>query len=348
MLAANNLFIALFGLPGVAMASCLRCKDGAWIDLAPIPVAPRQEHATVAVSHSTIAILGGIVPDNGSYSTTDMMQLYDIPTNSWRSASNAPFKVNHPNVAVVNNKIYLLGGLAVAPDGAWKAVPDSWVYNPVRDKWTRLDPIPDGMERGSATMGVHGETIYLAGGMTQLSVISGYQDSIDSVLAFDTCSETWITLPEPATRIPEGRDHAGGAVVGSTYYVIGGRYFGQHNFRDTVFALDLRHPNRGWRTSSGRMPTARGGVSAGTIGRLVYIFGGEGNEAEGSHGVFNETEVFDTLSETWKKLGPMKLPRHGTSAVAVGDRVYIPGGGIVQSAGPVNVTDSFCPFAEGH
>ncbi|KAK7408935.1 hypothetical protein QQX98_008879 [Neonectria punicea] len=331
----------------MAIGSSLGHKGGAWIDLAPIPVAPRQEHTTVALSHKTIAVLGGIIPENGSYTTTDIMQLYDIPSNTWRSAADAPFAVNHPNVAVVDNKIYFLGGLSVAPDGVWRAVPDSWVYHPVKDKWTPLDPIPDGMERGSATMGVYGKTIYLAGGMTQLDVIGGYQDSIESVLSFDTRSGTWIRLPEPATHIPEGRDHAGGAVVGSTYYVIGGRHFGQHNVRDTVFALDLKHPTRGWRTSSAKMPTPRGGVSAGTIGKSVYIFGGEGNEAEGSNGVFNETEVFDTVSETWRKLGPMKLPRHGTSAVAVGNRVYIPGGGIVQSAGPVNVTDAFCPYAAG-
>lgn len=190
-------------------------------------------------------------------------------------------------------------------------------------------------------MGVHGSTIYLAGGMTILDVPnSGYQDSITSVLAYDTIQGTWKTF---SAELPEGRDHAGGAVVGSTLYVLGGRHFGQENVRDTVFTLDLEDSNTEWQTSSARMPTARGGISAATIGALIYTFGGEGSTVEGSNGVFHEVEVFDTVTESWEELPPMKLPRHGTSAVAVNGRVYVPGGGIVQSgAGPVNTTDVFC------
>lgn len=324
----------------VYASSCLPCKDGAWLDLAPIPIAPRQEHTTVALTHSTLAIFGGIVPDDEFPITTDIMQLYDIPTNTWTSAAAIPVPLNHANAAVVDGKIYILGGLAVAPDGAWRAVHDSWVYDAEENEWTPIAPMPNGTARGSAAMGVHGKKIYLAGGMTTLDIFGGYQDSVDTVSAFDTSCGTWTVLPG---RLPESRDHAGGAVVGSKYYVLGGRYFGQQGKRGTVFSLDLENPNATWETSPARMPTPRGGVSAGTIKTSIYIFGGEGNEAEGSKGVFNETEVFDTVTETWEKLGPMKLPRHGTSAVAVGGRVYIPGGGTQQSGGPVNTTDMFCP-----
>ena len=324
-----------------AAGSCVPCKNGAWKTLAPIAIAPRQEHTTVALSSDTLAILGGIVPDAQLATTTDIMQLYDISANAWSSAASMPLPMNHANAAVVNGKIYLLGGLAVAPDGAWRAVADSWVYDPERDEWESVTPMPNGTERGSAAMGVHGTKIYLAGGMTTLDVPGGgYQDSVTTVSAYDTVQGTWTTFSE---RLPEGRDHAGGAVVGSKLYVVGGRYFGQENTRDTVFSLDLKKKNAIWQTSSARMPTARGGISAAAIGTKIYTFGGEGNKAEGSNGVFNETEVFETVSETWEALSPMELPRHGTSAVAIDGRIYIPGGGIYQSAGPVNTTDVFCP-----
>ncbi|KAF9766057.1 hypothetical protein IL306_001571 [Fusarium sp. DS 682] len=249
--------------------------------------------------------------------------------------------MNHANVAVVGGRVYLLGGLAVAPDGAWRGVASSWVYDPKDNEWTSISSMPNGTARGSAAMGVHGTKIYLAGGMTTLDVAgSRYQDSVTTVSVYDTTKGTWRTLSQ---HLPEGRDHAGGAVVGSTFYVLGGRYFGSGGNRDTVFSLQLDNPKATWQTSLARMPTARGGVSAATIGTKIYIFGGEGNKAKGSHGVFNETEVFDTVSETWKALWPMRLPRHGTSAVAVNGRIYIPGGGIYENAGPVNSTDMFCP-----
>jgi N-acetylneuraminic acid mutarotase len=323
---------------------CRSTQLETWTDLAPIPVAPRQEHVTVAVSPTTLAILGGIVPNGSASVTTDIMQLYDIPSNKWRSAAAIPLPLNHPNAAAVNGKIYLLGGLAVASDGAWRAVPDSWVYDLCKDAWAPLDPMPD--RRGSAAIGVYGEKIYLAGGMTILNPVQGgEQGSVDSVSVFDTALLQWISVPRAAQHIPARRDHVGGAVVGTTFYVVGGRDHGQMNGRNTVFALDLGNMAAGWVTKAGKVPTPRGGLAAAAVGTKVYTFGGEGNPAEGTKGVFNETEVYDTVSDSWKKLEPMKLPRHGTSAVAIGGRVFIPGGGIAQGAGPVATLDVFSPGA---
>ncbi|KAF7548069.1 hypothetical protein G7046_g8804 [Stylonectria norvegica] len=316
-----SILFALLGVAYFVQGECPSCKGGSWTPLAPIPIGPRQEHATFAISRDTIGILGGIIPEQGGDSTTAIVQLYDIPSNTWRPVADAPFAVNHPNVAVVNGKVYLLGGLAVAPDGVWRAVPDSWVYDYVVDEWTPLEPIPKGLERGSAGMGVYGDRIYLAGGMTELDIMHNYQNSITSVIS-----------PRPRRA----------AVINSTFYVLGGRFFGQHNYRDTVFALDLDHPQTGWRTSAARMPTARGGVAAGTIGHRVYVFGGEGNPAAGSRGVFNETESFDAREERWERLRPMTVPRHGTAAAEAGGRIYIPGGGIRESSGPVDYMDVFC------
>ncbi|CAM1507615.1 Fc.00g072560.m01.CDS01 [Cosmosporella sp. VM-42] len=335
--------LALGGSINPALGLRVPRNQGGWNLLAPIPIAPRQEHTTVALSDTTLAILGGIVPSGDSVTTTDMMQLYDIPTDAWRSAADIPMPLNHANAAVVNGKIYLLGGLAVLANGTWSAVPNSWVYDPEDDKWTPLTAMPNGAGRGSAAMGVYEDTIYVAGGMTIL-VPGGYQNSITTVLAFNTTSGTWTSVPEAAKNIPEGRDHSASAVIDSTFYILGGRNFGQYNGRGTVFSLNLESPTEGWRTSAKSMPTPRGGISAGTIGKSVYIFGGEGNMAEGSDGVFNETEVFNSETERWNKLAPMKLPRHGTSAVAIGGRVYIPGGGVRVGGAPVSYTDAFYPL----
>ncbi|KAJ4393517.1 hypothetical protein N0V93_002729 [Gnomoniopsis smithogilvyi] len=334
--------------------------DGIWQILAPIPVAPRQEQVTVAINSTTIAIIGGIVPDlsnsNGTisnstgFTTTNIVQLYDIPSDTWTSASPAPVEINHANAGVVDGKIYLLGGLVFTPtgqsdQGSWIAIADAWVYDPFTDEWTVIEGAPELLARGASVVGVYGSRVYLAGGLQLLDLlpVTGAQDSVANVTAFDTASGTWVSdLPVAAQQLPEARDHAVGAVVGSTFYVIGGRNQGQTNVKDTVFALDLEDLEAGWRTSDARMPTARGGLSAGTVGTQVFTFGGEGNVAV-STGVFNETEVFDTVTETWTKLLPMRLARHGTSAVGVGDRIYVPGGGTVQGATPVDVLDVYIP-----
>ncbi|KAJ0115601.1 hypothetical protein J7T55_010424 [Diaporthe amygdali] len=259
-------------------------------------MAPRQEHSTVAISSTTLAILGGIIPTGSEFSTTDIMQLYDIPSDTWTSASSLPIPINHSNAGVVDSKIFVLGALQVSPegegiDGSWQAIGAGWVYDISTDTWEVLAPLPDGTERGAAAVGVHNKIIYLAGGMRSLDLSpDGEQDTVDTVSAFDTVSGTWQPLPDAAGRIPEGRDHAGGAVVGDVFYVLGGRFRGQNNTKDTVFSLDLGNMDAGWQ--------------------------------------------------------PMKLPRHGTSAVAVGERIYIPGGGLTQGADPVNVTDVYLSGVE--
>lgn len=107
----------------------------------------------------------------------------------------------------------------------------------------------------------------------------------------------------------------------------------------------MANVSAGWKMASGKMPTPRGGLAAAAVGHKIYTFGGREIHTALSSGVFNQTEVFDTISDTWEKLSPIKLPRHGTAAVSAGGKVYIPGGAIVQGAGGTQVFDAFTPPA---
>lgn len=113
--------------------------------------------------------------------------------------------------------------------------------------------------------------------------------------------------------------------------------------RNTVYALDLLHPSRNRWTNLAPLPTARGGVATGILGPKIYVFGGEGNPANGSRGVFSNNEVYDTRTNTWEELAPMPVPRHGTGAVGIRGVIYIPGGGVAFGGAPVGVNEGFCP-----
>jgi N-acetylneuraminic acid mutarotase len=323
-----------------------------WHSLAPIPISPRQEHSTVFLPPSTIAIIGGVVPTNDTsivppFATTSIMQLYSITKNTWSSRALIPTPLNHINAAVVNGKIYLLGGLAEFNDSrgrAWRAIPDCWSYDPATDHWSRIHTdVPKGEERGSAAVIVHDAKIYLAGGATSLEFnANNTQNSISTVSVFDTRTHTWLKVPQAAKYMPGARDHAGAALVDERMYVLGGRDHGQGNVRDTVFVLNLCDLEAGWATSQAKMPTARGGLAASVVGKKVYTFGGEGDTSVAS-GVFDEVEAYDTVKDRWESVGMMKIPRHGTYAVSVDGKVYIPGGGIQQGGGPVSDFDIFVP-----
>jgi N-acetylneuraminic acid mutarotase len=306
--------------------------DG-WKPLPPIAAGPRQEHSVAAVA-GKVYVIGGIHSDSaGGFVTTDRVEVYDAHRARWSTAAPIPVAMNHPNAAAVGGRIYVLGGLSGG--ASWQAMRDSFVYDPRADLWSRLPPVPAGTERGSAAVGVHGTKVYLAGGMRALTPMpGGLQDTVDTVASYDVVTGRWEQLPS----LPQARDHVGGAVVRGTFYVVGGRDRGQVNVRDTTYAFDLRA--RRW-TERAPMPTARGGLVAAAVGGTVYTFGGEGNPSQGSHGVFAETEAYDTARDRWHRLAPMPVPRHGTAAAAVGRTIYIPGGGTAGGGAPVDVHDAY-------
>lgn len=312
-----------------------------WTTLPSLAGGPRQEHSTVAIG-SDIYVVGGVVPDAASpvgVTTTDRVEVYDTRNRTWSKAAPLPVPMNHLNAASVGGKLYVLGGLSGG--SSWDALPNSYVYNPRTNAWTALAPVPAGTWRGSAAMGVAGTTIYLAGGERVLSLTPPFlQDTVSTVTSYDVATGTWTTLPS----LPQGRDHAGGALVRGTFYVIGGRDHGQENVRNTVYAFDLR--TRQW-DERAPMPTPRGSIAAAAVGSTIYTFGGEGNPAAGSKGIFPQVEAYDTTHDTWRRLAPMPVPRHGTSAATVGRSIYIPGGGESEGAGALAVNEVYRPRQSG-
>jgi hypothetical protein len=80
-----------------------------WRRLAPIASGPRQEHSVAAVN-GKVYVLGGIVPDAaGGVVTTNRVEVYDTRRDTWSEAAPLPVALNHPNVAVVRGKVYVLG-----------------------------------------------------------------------------------------------------------------------------------------------------------------------------------------------------------------------------------------------
>lgn len=308
---------------------------GGWKPLAPIAGGPRQEHAVAALS-GEVYVIGGIRSDSaGGFVTVADVEVYDPRRDIWRMAAPLPVAMNHPNAVAVGGRLYVVGGLSGGE--SWQALRDSFVYDPATDRWAALPPMPAGTERGGAAVGARGSTIYLAGGMRTLTPTpGGLQDTVDQVHAYDVRTGRWHTLP----RLPQARDHVGGAVIGDTFYVLGGRDRGQVNVRDTVYALDLR--TRRW-TERAPMPTARGGLATAVVGTRIYTFGGEGNVVDGVNTVFDQTEAYDTRRDRWRRLAPMPVPRHGTAAATVGDTIYIPGGGTLGGGAPTDVNDAYRP-----
>lgn len=321
-------------------------SDYEWHNLPDIP-APRQEQSIAALG-DRIYIIGGIT-SNFSYTAATIHEpaelrpvsdvaFYDIKQRTWTSAAPLPVSINHGNVASVGGKLYLLGGLSGTNMSSWNGLPNSYVYDPDLDTWTEIAPLPEGSARGGAAVGVFGSTIFLAGGLSKLELTgSREQATVNTVSSYDTETGTWSSSLPP---LPGARDHVAGGVFGHTFYVTGGRDHGQFNVHNNTWALDLISPSS-W-IDKAPLPTARGGLAGVAVGRYLFTFGGEGNPMD-QNGVFSDTEVYDSVKDSWWVGPPMSLPRHGTNAVAIGPDIFIPGGGILIGAGCVNASTVYKP-----
>ena len=180
--------------------------------LAPIRGAPRQEHSVVSAG-SNIYILAGL--RGPGEILTGAVEVYHPSNDSWTETTPLPFAAHHVNVAAVDRTLYYLGGLFSERGTIFSSVvrPDTFRLDAEKNKWEALAPMPNA--RGSAAMGVHGGTVWLAGGL------SASMRSIDTVSSYDTVANKWTS--HDALKLPEARDHAGGAVVDGIFYVVGGR-----------------------------------------------------------------------------------------------------------------------------
>ncbi|KAJ8077278.1 hypothetical protein PM082_001707 [Marasmius tenuissimus] len=314
--------------------------SGTWRNSTPIASGPRQEHCVASIG-DTVYLIGGISPPPPNVTfppTATLGEAFDTTESTWHRIADLPIPMNHCNIASLNGKLYILGGMN-GDEGVWERTGRSFEYCPQNDTWTELPSMPVGKERGASAVGVWGRSVFLAGGLRTLNLLDATQDTVATGLVYDTRTKQWSQLPD----LPEGRDHVGGAVIERTFYVVGGRIRGQDNVRGTVFAMNLATQERKW-VEKNRMPTPRGGLAAAAIGGKIFTFGGEGSTALlGPTGVYNNTEVYDTVRDSWEVLSPMAVPRHGTGATSVGDEIYMPGGGVLRSAGPVDVNDVFIP-----
>lgn len=312
-------------------------RNSHWTKHDPIGLGPRQEHG-VAGFDGRVFVIGGVRYDNNNnVETVNLVEYYTIENQRWHVAAPLPQAINHPNTVAVDKNIYLLGSLAAGVN--WTALPNSYVYTPSNDSWREVASMPEGTARAASAVGVYNDTVYLAGGQLYLEIVPPYQQpGLDLVSSYNIGSNTWDTSLPP---LPQARQHVSGAVVGSTFYVIGGREFGITSFHNTTFALDLNNPTE-WREMA-QMPTARGSLACAALDAVIYCFGGEG-DASSEYGIFSQVEAYDTVKDVWSTLPPMKVPRHGTGALAMDGHIWIPGGGITMAMAPVGIVDRFEPL----
>lgn len=294
-----------------------------WVSLSPLPVALGE-------------VAGGIIGNNmymvgeGNNATLK----YDFSADTWNTQSVRPFVGNHHAAEVVNDKLYLIGGLGGGSEGQVQ------IYDPSLNTWSTAAPAP--FASGSAATAVIGGKIYYAGGIVGSA-------TVNSVAAYDLATNTWSA---PLNPMPQGVNHAAAATDGNKLYVFGGRTGGNTVSNGFNYVQIYDPLSNTWTSSTDSgstlapLPQARGGMGKAVFyNNEFYIIGGETLDGAGatSNHVYNRVDIYNPVTNTWRVGLAMPTARHGIFPLLHLNRVYIAGGGVTSGNSQSTVFERYEP-----
>jgi len=226
--------------------------------------------------------------------------------NSWVSEASMQVARSGLGVAVVNGKIYAIGGSA--ENGV---VGTNEEYDPATNTWTYKKPMPT-PRYGFATA-VYQNKIYCIGGFTSDSV-TGVNE------VYDPATDTW----ETKTPLPTVRAGLKANVVNSKIYFIGG-YVGNASSGYSYLTLnDVYDPETDSWTTKAKVPTAVSSVISAVVDSKIYFIMDYLNQ------------IYDAAADTWSLGKPlpdssmMYARAEAATGVNAPKRIYVFGGGITQ------------------
>jgi N-acetylneuraminic acid mutarotase len=249
-------------------------------------------------------VVGGFERRTGV--TTSAVERYDLRRDRWRRLRPMPLGLNHATAVAYRGRLYVHGGYT-ARRSLSSATSVLLRYTPGRDRWTRLPSSPS--PRAAHAAAVIRGRLYAAGGANS-------RGSLNSMDVYDFRRRRWRRGPN---FLGPARNHTTGAAAKGYFYVVGGR-----NESNMVRVDRYNVQTRTW-SRAPDLQVARGGIASARVGRQIVVFGGEqlGPGAK----TISPVEALDTPGSSWRRLAPMRTPRHGLGGVSFEGRVFAIEGG---------------------
>ncbi|MEU9374235.1 kelch repeat-containing protein [Streptomyces sp. NPDC048255] len=195
------------GTTAVATAEAFSTETGTWLTLPPMPTARAGAAAATApcadglgLRGTCVYVFGGNDLINPVHNT---VEAYSPATGTWATVADLQIpRVAHGGAAAPcpgalglrGTCVYAMGG---SNDTA-SALPSAEVYSPVLNGWMHLPDMPTGRDDWVAAAtapcpeGLRGQCVYVLGGL-------GTAGTLDTVEAYSTVANTWVTMPSMPT-----------------------------------------------------------------------------------------------------------------------------------------------------
>ncbi|MDD5065729.1 MAG: kelch repeat-containing protein [bacterium] len=209
--------------------------------------------------------------------------------------------------SVVNNKIYLIGGMInITGTDCTNLVEE---YDPVNNTITCKTPMPTA-RAGLACVAVEGK-IYAIGGYDRSRNI------LSTVEEYNPDTDTWTTK----TPMSSVRCYLSCTVYKDKIYAVGGslRYNSYNEFSDKLEVYDPINNTWSYKAS---ISSPRGELCCKTINNKIYVFGGKGF----FYSPVSIVQEYDPENNSWKEKTPIKTDITGMSSAVFNNKIYIIGG----------------------
>ena len=298
--AAGGKFYVFGGLaPGFQTKGLVYEYDPAadqWTKKRPMPLP--SHHVAFADLNGKIYAFGGFTlraSGPPAWEPIDNAWEYDPSNNSWKALAPMPTRRGSPVAAVVNGKIYVIGGASLHPGSTetalvattpQRSLPTVEEYDTATNTWRARSPMPTA--RNHAAVGVVGGKIYVIGGRVGAAFIT-VASNTDVVEEYDPATDRWGAV---RARMPTPRSGSAWGTVGGRIYVAGGevqtaQYAGAYR------ALEAFDPSSNQWTSLPSMPVPRHGLAGAMIGNRLHLAGGGLQAGGGPTGSSDAHDAFE-------------------------------------------------------
>ncbi|MFC1521966.1 hypothetical protein ACFL6Y_06115, partial [Elusimicrobiota bacterium] len=257
-----------------------------------------EEISSISITASAYFPGPGFTNLNGSVSGTNISKDYvysgwHVYGGSWTQKAGMPTAREGVMAAVLNGKIYVIGGTDAGRTDVNEA------YDPVSNDWTTRAPMPT--KREGAGIAVVNNKIYVVGGFNT--------GSLDINEEYDPEENTWVTRAPMLTSRIELR----AAALGGKIYAIGGNTANKDKNEEYDPVTNT------W-AAKASMLTGRKQLITVAVNGKIYAIGGT-NAA-----ISQKNEEYDATEDAWVTRAPMPTARTELSAASVGGKIYVIGG----------------------
>jgi N-acetylneuraminic acid mutarotase len=237
--------------------------------------------------------------------------------SSWTTLSDMITPRGGFGVAVVNGKIYAIGGL----NNNNQALSITEAYNPQSNEWITMAPMPT--PRSGFAVAVYQNKIYCIGGTI------GNNAYIPNNEVFDPASNSWQTK----SSMPTPRADLSASEVNGKIYLIGGKHYSSitPNYNETNIN-EVYDPTTDTWSAKTPMPIGTQGYASVVFDNKIYIMGGSRQpNSVGNTEIVDTNQVYDTQTDTWSQAARLlNATSYGAASLTVGViaplRIYLVGG----------------------